>query len=397
MKNLIFLSNYYPSNLINKYKTDSKSSLDFAAHNLNVSLREGFLLNGVSYYEINHPNIGNYPLYYKKKYIEECIYDSGYSVDFNNLAFFKRFSILQSIERKLEEVISQMKEPPTVLLYNFDFLPRVGDIKNKYPQVKFVLLITDIPEYMDVNNSIITRINRLIRNFAHNHFNRQIENYIDGFILLAPRMVEKIPINEKPWIQIEGIYNDEDDSIQVEKSNTKQIVYTGNLGYRYGIRELLEAFSLIKDDNYELIFRGSGEAEPEIREKEKNDSRIKLLPILTKKELNILQKKATILINPVNPSQEFSKYFFPSKTLEYLASGTPTLMGKLDCLPDDYLNYIYLIQDFTPYGLKQRIVEICSKPDSELSLFGSNASIFIHKNKTPQVQVKKIVDFISNL
>ena len=39
---------------------------------------------------------------------------------------------------------------------------------------------------------------------------------------------------------------------------------------------------------------------------------------------------------PVNPRQnneEFTKYSFPSKTMEYLASGVPVVAYKLDGIP----------------------------------------------------------------
>lgn len=397
MNNIIFVSNYYPSTMMDICKKYSKSGLDFAAHNLNVSIHKGLLLNNQSFFEINHPNIGNFPVHYKKILLDSCVYDSGYSVSFNNLIYYKRNSIAKNIGIKLEEIIPQMNGSPIILLYNFDFISRIDSLKRKFPLVKIVLLVTDLPEFMDVNNSVFTRINKKIRNYSQEKFYDKIAKYIDGFILLAPKMAEKLPVGNKPWIQIEGIYNDEEKEITVEKSKNKLIVYTGNLGYRYGIKDLLKAFELIPDDEYELIFRGAGEAERDIIELAQKDRRIKLLPMLSKKDLFILQKRATLLVNTVNPKQEFSKYFFPSKTLEYMASGTPTLMGRLDCLPKEYLNYLYLIKDFSPEKLKNQIVEICNKPKEELTLFGNNASAFVKKEKTPEVQVKKIIRFLSKL
>ena len=115
---------------------------------------------------------------------------------------------------------------------------------------------------------------------------------------------------------------------------------------------------------------------------------------MSAKELSELQKKATVLINPVKPAEEYTRYFFPSKTMEYLASGTPTIMYKLDCLPHDYYNHIYFVENETVEGLRNTIINVCSKPKEELKAFGKQASEFILEKKNPTAQASKMLDMI---
>ena len=220
---------------------------------------------------------------------------------------------------------------------------------------------------------------------------------MDGYVLLAPAMRERLPINGKPWIQVEGIYNPEENDVKIAKEKEKVILYTGNISKRYGIIDLLDAFDRIKSPEYRLWIRGNGDTYDEIQRRIERDKRIVYFDKMSKRELMELQKRATILINSVHSYEEFTRFFFPSKTLEYLASETPTLMSPLACLPNDYHPYIYFFKDETIEGMAKQIVEICEKPTEELDKFGKEASNFIMKYKTPKPQVEKIVSFMKSL
>ena len=58
-----------------------------------------------------------------------------------------------------------------------------------------------------------------------------------------------------------------------------------------------------------------------------------------------MQQQATLLVNPRKGHEEYTKYSFPSKTMEYMASGTPTIMYKLPGLPIEYEEYLVLLPD----------------------------------------------------
>ena len=152
-------------------------------------------------------------------------------------------------------------------------------------------------------------------------------------MLFSKAMLDKLPISDKPRVVIEGIYQPKDIE-KVEKSIKTSILYTGQLQKRYGIYDLVEAFMLIPNRDYELWLCGKGSHEESLwlEMQAKKDSRIKLLGMLKPEDVLILQKKAHLLVNPRHSNEEFTKYSFPSKTMEYLASGTPTLMCRLPFL-----------------------------------------------------------------
>ena len=53
-------------------------------------------------------------------------------------------------------------------------------------------------------------------------------------------------------------------------------------------------------------------------------------------EARALQKTADVLVNPRLNEGEYTKYSFPSKTMEYLSTGRPVVCYKLDGIPDEY-------------------------------------------------------------
>jgi glycosyltransferase involved in cell wall biosynthesis len=255
------------------------------------------------------------------------------------------------------------------------------------------VIVPDLPDYMSNKGGIIRRIGKKI--------DKSIINYcvkrLDCFVLLSSYMREKLPIRDKRWTLMEGIYNQEDNvSEDIGKCPNKAILYTGNLSKRMGIIELLDAFRQIKDPDFRLWIRGNGEAKLDVINAQKEDNRIIYYDPMPLAEIRKLQRQATVLINPTRASQEFTKYFFPSKTMEYLASGTPTIMYKLPCLPKSYYEHIYFIENETVDGLRKKIIEVCEKSDEERRQFGKKASEFICHEKNAIVQTRKIINLIEN-
>ena len=211
-------------------------------------------------------------------------------------------------------------------------------------------------------------------------------------------MTDKLPIGEKPWIVIEGIFNPSQYNFTspIKKDKNKIILYTGNIDRRYGIMDVVYAFTKISDDNLSLWICGFGDSENEICEYEKKDHRIKFFGSITRDKALLFQKQAFMLINPRHSNEEFTKYSFPSKTMEYLASGTPTLMCKLQCIPSEYEEHLFFIKDETIEGYKNAILNVLQRTSSELEEFGEKAQRFIIESKNPRTQVNRIISFMES-
>ncbi len=395
---ILFESYIFPESLLVEFKQKSKVALDFAAHNLSKAIYTGLIENGINVRVVNAPNIGSYPSYYKSLFVPGTQLDHGVSVSFLNVSYLKRFFIRKKLFKAIKNELKLVAptEDIALLLYNFRCLPILSKIKKIMPRLKIVMVVTDLPWNTSMAPSKLTRIGKKIVG-TNNDLRQDDLQMVDGYVLLAPKMREALNVENKPWCHMEGIYEPETQVEEVSKDNEKVILYTGNLGRKYGILNLLEAFNGIKETEYRLWFRGGGDCKEEIERRMKVDDRIQLFPPLSRVELLGLQRRATILINPVEPEQRFTNYFFPSKTLEYLASGTPVVMYHLNCMPKEYDEYIYYINEESVDGLRNKITEVCSLPREYLMNRGREASAFILKNKTPKPQTSKIISFIKSL
>ena len=109
------------------------------------------------------------------------------------------------------------------------------------------------------------------------------------------------------------------------------------------------------------------------------------------------QKQATVLVNPRQNNEEFTKYSFPSKTMEYLSSGIPVVAYKLDGIPDEYDAYIQYVEDDSIESLKKKLIEVCELSDEERQSLGSAGRAFVLTEKNSTIQVKKIVMLIESI
>ena len=115
-----------------------------------------------------------------------------------------------------------------------------------------------------------------------------------------------------------------------------------------------------------------------------------MLDRVNREKILELQRLSTVLINPTPASEEFTKYFFPSKLIDYMSSGTPTITYKIKGIPEEYFDYCYICDHDGALALKKIIIEVCEKSINESKLMGERARDFILSNKNPKSQVLKI-------
>ena len=138
---------------------------------------------------------------------------------------------------------------------------------------------------------------------------------------------------------------------------------------------------------------GDGKFVDTLLEYQKKDSRIKYNGVVNNEQIVAAEINATLLVNPRFSNQEFVKYSFPSKTSEYMLSGTPLLTTRLCGIPEEYFEYLYTFDEESEDGFANKLQEILSKTTNELDQKGKSAQSFVLKHKNNFVQSKKIIDF----
>lgn len=399
--NITFIGGLFPEKNIGFFRAHSKGIFQYAADVMQKNIIKG-LENNVNQNIniITVPFLGNFPQYYDLKSInEEKLENKGreiHQLGFKNIKFIDEFSKYKALKKAVyKQFVEDEKNVDAIVIYGMFsyFLKLTAFIKKVLPNVKICMIIPDLPHLMGGNNNKphIKIYNNYIKRIA----NRNIKN-IDSFIFLSKYMEEYLNTN-KPFDIIEGIYNSDETNITGLKESLPTIFYSGTLALRYGIEKLLNSFSLIENDNLRLWICGAGDGEEKVREYSKKDNRIIFKGQLDRSEILKLQRKATLLINPRDDIEEFTKYSFPSKTIEYLSSGTPTILYKLKGIPEEYYNYCYTCDSEGDEGLKNTIINVLNISNNERNNMGKKAKAFILNNKNETIQGKKIINLIKSL
>ena len=258
----------------------------------------------------------------------------------------------------------------------------------KIKRIPIISIVTDLPDMLS-GNKALKRINNRLFGMS------------DGFIMLTQQMNSRINKKNKPYIVLEGHVDSGLESMasepkSEETSGKKVIVYAGGVNKAYGIKELAEGFLLAGIKDSELRIFGDGDFRDGIKElAEKNES-IKYMGVCSNEEAVNEEVRAALLVNPRPSALEYTKYSFPSKNMEYMASGTPVLTTKLPGMPKEYLPYVYLIEDETAKGIAKALQKVFLETRAQRNEKGEQAKEFVLKNKSNTAQAEKIIEFLKN-
>ena len=402
----LFLSGLYPKEEELFFVKNSKSgSMQNAPNVFQWNVVDGLYKNGTDFWVLSTPFVSSYPKGFRSIMMPEfpIIYDNiliGKTVSFCNLIGIKGPSIEKQVEKEILLWIKNnsigMQDKFVILTYTplAFFLNAVKHIKEMYPNVIVSSIVTDMIEdahNFKVNQTFLKKVQIAFEKKAE----RENFKMIDKFVLLSKAMIERIPEADGKSIVIEGIANVSGEVPQETKNDSvRSLLYTGSLHEFAGIKNLVAAFRKTVNERYRLIICGIGACESYIREEAKKDSRIVFLGNLKREEAVKEQYKATTLINPRPPIEEITRFSFPSKTMEYLSSGTPMIGYQLEGIPEEYYDYFFSPKDISVEQLATIIDEVLSMDDGELREWGEKAFDFIKGKKNSKVQVGRIINFV---
>lgn len=399
--NITFIGGLFPAENIDFFKDHSMGIFQNAADVLQKNIVKGLQNNTNQKLNIiTVPFLGTFPHSFSIKYINDEKFNSDeftmHQVGFNNTKIIEEFSKYNGLKKAIkDQFLVNKKAVDAIVIYGMFpyFLKLASYIKEKIPNVKICMIVPDLPHLMGGNNDKLHV--KLYNYYIKSIVNKNIKN-VDAFIFLSKHMEGYLKAH-KPFDIIEGVYNTQEKDIKEIKEITPTIFYSGTLVIRYGIEKLLQAFSLLEDPNVNLWICGAGDGEGKVKEYAKKDSRIVFKGQLDREEILKLQRRATVLINPRDAKENFTMYSFPSKTIEYLSSGTPTILYKLEGIPDEYYNYSIICEEDGAEGLKDTIAKALKMPEYLKNEIGEKAKNFIFREKNETVQSFKIINLLNKL
>ncbi len=395
---ILYIGTVSENNEYEKILNESRVKASAAPQTFETAFVKGLVENDVTSDDINFlsfPMIASFPgskiiKWGAKKQKLLDVYDSTWipTINVQGLKMFSQsLSSKSLIKNWLENNLET--EEKCVLMYSV-YGPIAKNVIKMCRQYgcKCYAFVPDLPKHMYLNKTGIKAF------FADKYVKKalKIQDEFDGYIYLTEAMRDEVAPH-KPYIIIEGIADITNQLSKETKRKDNVVMYAGAISKRYGFENLVEAFSAIKGD-YELHIYGYGDYVSKLLMYAEKDSRIKYMGRRPRTEILEKEKEAALLVNVRNPDDEFTRFSFPSKTMEYMISGTPLLTTRLPGIPEAYFDYCLSIENNSPESIKNAIEAFFSMDKAKREKIGQSAKCFISSEKNQKVQAAKVLDFI---
>lgn len=220
---------------------------------------------------------------------------------------------------------------------------------------------------------------------------------ISHFVILNQNTAGLLP-PESRYCVIEGAIDPKNYPYECisrhDSRGRKIILYSGALTEYSGILTLIEAVKQLPPDQFVLHIYGNGDIKERILEEAEHSGNVVYCGNVPIEKMRELQANAWLLVNPRKTDNEISRYTFPSKILEYMASGTPVLSTKIDGLPEKYFDFLFLVDADDRDGFFEKILEISQRDEAKIVQFGALAKGFVLREKSWELQAERLADLL---
>lgn len=372
----------------------SRQKASSAPLNFESALLEGFAHHGADLKVFSFPMVASYPsspLFSWGAKREKIA--GGYECTWLpalNLKGLKQFSQRLSVRKALKSI--KKREVDAVLIYSV-YAPVAEPVLKacrKY-HIPCYCIIADLPRDMYENRKM-GRMKKLLSG-AYTQKAIKLQGSFDGYVYLTEAMSEVVA-PAAPYIVVEGIA----DGMLLQPSQPvqkkKAVMYAGALNEKYGITRLAEAFLSLNLPQWELWIFGQGDLSEEFAQLAKNEKRIRYFGRVSREEVLLREKEAALLVNPRPTGELFTKYSFPSKTIEYMLSGTPVLMTRMEGIPEEYFSVAFCAGTGSAEDLSAALKNALALSDEQRQTVGEKAKQFVLGRASAEGQSKRILDFM---
>lgn len=395
-KNIIFVCGLLPNHLTKEIEINSIGAIQSAADTQQKALAEGLFHFDKKLILINLMYIGSYPKRYRSAVIEYSKYMNENGIVIRNVGFLN-VSVVKFVSRYLnarKELLKVVNNESVILIYaaHLPFIAAAISAKRRVSGLKICLAIPDVPEFMADKGFVRDFLIGIQTNLFKFLYKR-----MDGFLFVTKFIADYIEVGSKPYLVVDGLYQEGFLQVPETKDENFTILYSGTLAERYDIMNLIQAFAIIKDERFRLWIFGDGDCNLRISTAAKADSRITFFGQRPREQVLAYQKRASVLVNPRTGCQSYTKYSFPSKLLEYCASGTPVILRRLQGVDEEYYKHCFVVEGDSAVALAECLSSVSKLSSLELQSKGKLARSFVLENKHYLIQSQRVLGFLLGL
>jgi glycosyltransferase involved in cell wall biosynthesis len=247
-------------------------------------------------------------------------------------------SLFFQIHRYLKRTILKTSEDIILLIDGNSGL--AGSISARYqhhPRVKTIGIFTDSPKQIsDIRPRQIRRWYRL-----HNNHH--------AYIGITSALLKEFNPLKKPQWEIPCIV----DAIEGAKQHDRPyFFFSGALYERYGVESMIHAYLQLNPKNIDLLIAGFGPISQRIEQLSQQHRQIKFLGLLNPTLTRKYQAGAYVNLNPRALDNRLDQVAIPSKVLDYISSGAPTLTSRHPWIESQFGENINYIDDTSVDGIR---------------------------------------------
>lgn len=373
----------------------SRRKASVAPLNFESALLEGFADHGVSAEVYSFPMVASFPgspLFSWGRREEEIA--GGYRCRWLpavNLKGLKQLSQRLSVRRSLRLI--RKRQVDAVLIYSV-YAPVAGPVQKacKKYGVPCCCILADLPADMYENRKVSFLKKALSRLYTGKAI--RLQSGFDRYVYLTEAMASVVN-PDAPYLVVEGIADAVLHDAFSDQPRKKAVMYAGALNEKYGIRSLAEVFLALDLPDWELWIFGQGDLSGYFSDLAQKEPRLRYFGRVDRAKVLQAENEASLLVNPRPVGERYTKYSFPSKTIEYMLSGTPLLMTELEGIPREYFDHVYSAGDGSRAALKAALTGALEDGELLRKQKGLAARAFILSRCTAKRQAGRILEFLS--
>lgn len=365
-----------------------------------ISLLKALKAGGARCVQVSSAPVTDYPnnsriLFTSHRQVEDGV--GFFELGFVNLTILKHTTrLINAIAKGIPELRAQGTQYLLVHGLHSSWL-LAGLAVSQALNIPAVVVMTDPPS---LPHPFDTTLSRALKRIDRVLVRRLLQRFSGAIVLTEALATDFAP--NLPFLVLSGIATESkmDHSRSWTPSSGEhghappRVVYAGGVSEEYGIAKLLGAKRLSRE-RFRLTIYGKGPMVAAVERASETDSDIEYGGVLTRQQIQVAYEGADLLVNVRSPHQMFTKYSFPSKLIEYMLSGRPTLTTKLPGIPDNYYDYLHTTEDDAA-SIANAIERVLGDPEGATERAGC-AQDFIRTNAGPKAQGDRIVAFLLGL
>jgi len=217
-----------------------------------------------------------------------------------------------------------------------------------------------------------------------------------GYIGLTQDLIELFNEQKKPSLVFEGIVDDVSPKSDI-KIDSNYFFFGGCLMEKYGIYNLIDAYKLLDTKKVKLVICGHHANTDELKDKIKDSPSIIYLETLNVNDVLYLEQHANACINPRPHNEDLERYSIPSKTIEYLSSGSLTISVKNKKLYDKFEDSCIWIQNNSVKDIYNALKKVMDMTATEREKIAAKAKEKSFKDFSFEAINSKINNFLERI